>query len=262
MKHPAAIRTGLLTGRRALVAGGDGEIGRVICAALADDGADVAVASIDGDAATKVAATLSTGPNRTAGYQADLTDQDAALELAERVAGEWGGLDVVVNCAGILKTSPAEEFDAADWRAVVETNLTAAFFLSQAAARVMIKNGGGGKIVHLTSVRAAIGLAIGGFAAYGASKAGVQLLVRQLAAEWGKHQISVNGVAAGFVRTALSARAVPNVDAQKMVTARTPLGRVADPREIANAVAYFAGPRSDFITGQVLYVDGGVTASQ
>lgn len=262
MKHPAAIPTGPLVGRRALVAGGDGEIGRVICAALAEEGADVAVASIDQDAATSLATSLSAGHNRTAGFQADLTDQAAATQLAESVAGEWGGLEVVVNCAGILKTGPAEELDAADWRAVVETNLSGAFFLSQAAARVMIKNGGGGKIVHLTSVRAALGLAIGGFAAYGASKAGVQLLVRQLAAEWGKHQISVNAVAAGFVKTALSARAVPDVNAQQMVTARTPLGRVADPREIANAVAFFAGPRSDFITGQVLYVDGGLTASQ
>jgi NAD(P)-dependent dehydrogenase (short-subunit alcohol dehydrogenase family) len=262
MKHPATIRTSLLAGRRVLVAGGDGEIGRVICAVLSDEGADVAVAGIDGNSATTFAATLSTGPNRAAGYQADLTNQDAARDLTERVAGAWGGLDVAINCAGVLKTSPAEEFDAADWRAVVETNLTGAFFLSQAAARVMIKNGEGGRIIHLTSVRAALGLAIGGFAAYGASKAGVHLLVRQLAAEWGKHQIAVNAVAAGFVQTALSARAVPDVDASKMVTARTPLGRVADPREIANAVAYLAGPRSDFITGQVLYVDGGLTASQ
>lgn len=254
--------TGTLAGRRMLVAGGDGEIGRVICAALADDGADVAVASIDADAANQVAASLSNGRNRTAGYQADLTDQDAAFDLAERVSAEWGGVDALVNCAGILKVGPAEELDAADWRAVIDTNLTAAFFVSQAVGRIMIKNGGGGKIVHLTSVRAAVGLAIGGFSAYGASKAGVQLLVRQLAAEWGKHQISVNAVAPGFVRTALSARVAPDQNLQQMVTARTPLGRVADPREIANAVAYLAGPRSDFVTGQVLYVDGGLTATQ
>lgn len=262
MKVPIAGSAGLLAGRRTLVAGGDGEIGRVICAALADDGADVAVASIDGDAARQLAATLSTGQNRTAGYQTDLTNQDATMDLADRIAAAWGGVDVLINCAGILKVSPAEEFDAGDWRAVVETNLTGAFFISQAVGRIMIKNGGGGKIVHLTSVRAAVGLAIGGFTAYGASKAGVHLLVKQLAAEWGRHQISVNAVAAGFVQTALSARALPDPGLQNMVTARTPLGRVADPREIANAVVYFAGPRSDFITGQVLYVDGGLTATQ
>lgn len=261
MEQPTAGTAGSLAGRRVLVAGGDGEVGRVICAVLADEGADIAVASIDGGAATELAGTLSNGQNRTAGYQADLTDQDAAADLADLVAARWGGVDVLVNCAGVLKVSPAEEFAAADWRAVVETNLTGAFFISQAAGRVMIKNGGG-KIVHLTSVRAAVGLPIGGFAAYGASKAGVHLLVRQLAAEWGRHQISVNAVAAGFVQTGLSARAMPGENLQQMVTARTPLGRVADAREIANAVTYFAGPRSDFVTGQVLYVDGGLTATQ
>src|SRR6185436_2837542 len=94
----------LLAGRRMLVAGGEGEIGRVICAALAEDGADVAVAGIDGDAAAQLAATLSNGQNRTAGYQADLTNSDAAIDLVERVAGAWGGVDALVNCAGILKT--------------------------------------------------------------------------------------------------------------------------------------------------------------
>lgn len=250
-----------LAGRRALVVGGDGAIGRVICAQLAGDGADVAVASIDGDAAAEVAKTLSNGRNRTAGYQADITDQEVAAELAQRVFDQWGGVDVLVNCAGIMRVSPAEEFDAADWRAVLETNLTGAFFISQACGRLMIKNGGG-KIVHLSSVRAAVGVAIGGFAAYGASKAGLHLLVRQLAAEWGRHQISVNAVGAGFVRTALSAVAMPDPALVKMITERTPLGRVAEAREIADAVVYLAGPRSGFITGQILYVDGGLTATQ
>jgi len=262
MKQPDAGGAGPLAGRRMLVTGGDGGIGREVCAALAEEGADVAVASIDRDAATELAASLSTGRNRTAGYQADLTDQDAAMELAEQLAAEWGGVDALVNCAGILRVGPAEELSAGDWRAVVETNLTGAFFISQAVGRLMIKNGGGGKIVHLTSVRAAVGLSIGGFAAYGASKAGVQLLVKQLAAEWGRHQISVNAVAAGFVQTPLSAKAVTNEGLRNMVIARTPLGRVAEAREVANAVVYLAGPRSDFITGQVLYVDGGLTAAQ
>lgn len=252
---------GSLAGRRALVAGGDGEIGRVICAQLAGEGADVAVASIDGDAAAELAKTLSDGGNRTAGFQADITDQAAAADLAQRVSDLWGGVDVLVNCAGIMRVSPAEEFDAADWRAVLETNLTGAFFISQACGRIMIKNGGG-RIVHLSSVRAAVGLALGGFAAYGASKAGLHLLVKQLAAEWGKHQVSVNAVGAGFVRTALSAAAMPDPGLLKMIVDRTPLGRVADASEVADAVVYLAGPRSGFITGQILYVDGGLTATQ
>lgn len=253
---------GPLAGKRALVAGGDGEIGQAICGRLVADGADVAIASLDGTAATNLAASLSDGGNRTAGYQADITDQDVIGEIVGEITGQWGGIDVLVNCAGILKTSTAEEFSDGDWRAVIETNLTGAFFLSQAVGRAMIKNGEGGKIVHLSSVRATIGLGIGGFSAYGASKAGVHLLVKQLAAEWGRHQISVNAVAAGFVRTALSARALENEGFQNMIAARTPLGRVAEIREVANAAAFLSGPQSDFITGQIIYVDGGLSATQ
>lgn len=253
---------GSLGGKRVLVVGGDGEIGRVICGLLADEGADVAVASLDCHAAIELAESLFNNSNRTAGYQVDITDPVAIGDVVAEMTGLWDGVDVLVNCAGILKTCAAEEFTAADWHAVVETNLTGAFFLSQAVGRAMIKNGGGGKIVHLSSVRAATGLAIGGFSAYGASKAGVHLLVKQLAAEWGRHQISVNAVAAGFVRTALSERALENEGFQNMIAARTPLGRVAEIREIANAAIFLCGPQSDFITGQVLYVDGGLSATQ
>lgn len=253
-------RTGGLHGRRVLVTGGDGEIGRVICADLAANGADVAVASIELEAAEKVAANLPAGANRVAAYQADITDQDAAAELARKVAGQWGGIDVLINCAGVMRVSPAAEFKAADWRAVVETNLNAAFFISQAVGQVMISGGTGGKMVHLSSVRGTVGLAIGGFAAYGASKAGLHLLVKQLAAEWGQHQILVNAVAAGFVRTALSASAGEGF--QAMVAARTPLGRVAEIQEVADATVFLAGPQADFITGQILAVDGGLTATQ
>lgn len=262
MSQPIGEMTTPLGGKRVLVAGGDGEIGSVISATLATDGADVAIAGLDGGAATSLAESLSNGRNRTAGYETDITDADSVHDLVERLNADWGGIDVLVNCVGVLKANAAEDFDAADWRTVVDVNLTGAFLLTQAVGRVMIKNAEGGRIVHLSSVRGSIGLAIGGFSAYGASKAGLHLLIKQLAAEWGKHQISVNGVGAGFVRTALSAAALENPDFANMVAARTPLGRVAEIQEVANAAVYLAGARSQFITGQIIYVDGGLTASQ
>jgi NAD(P)-dependent dehydrogenase (short-subunit alcohol dehydrogenase family) len=262
MIQPINEMTSPLRGRRALVAGGDGDLGSAISAGLAADGADVAIAGIDGDSASRLADRLSTGQNRTAGYQVDVTDQDGVDDLVGRIASAWGGIDVLVNCVGILKLNAAEDFDVADWRGVVDTNLTGAFLLSQAVGRNMIKNGEGGRMVHLSSVRGSIGLAIGGWSAYGASKAGLHLLIKQLATEWGKHQISVNGVAAGFVRAGVSARALENEGFQNMVAARTPLGRVAEIQEVANTAVYLAGPRSEFITGQILFVDGGLTASQ
>jgi NAD(P)-dependent dehydrogenase (short-subunit alcohol dehydrogenase family) len=251
-----------LTGKRALIAGGDGEIGSVISAGLAADGADVAIAGLEKESCQALADRLATGENRTAGYAFDTTDADSVAGLVDDLTQEWGGIDILVNCVGILKINLAENFDAAEWRSVVDINLTGAFLLSQAVGRAMIKGGEGGRIVHMTSVRGLIGLQLGGFAAYGASKAGLHLLIKQLASEWGKHQISINGVGAGFVRTALSEAALQNPDFANMVADRTPLGRVAEIQEVANTAIYLAGPRSSFITGQILYVDGGLSASQ
>ncbi len=260
--QPIGELTSPLRGRRALVVGGDGDIGSAISAGLAADGADVAVAGIEAAPAARLAGQLSTADNRTAGYRVDITDQASVDDLVGAVASAWGGIDVLVNCAGMLRVNAAEDFDASDWRAVVDLNLTGAFLLTQAVGRNMIKNAGGGRIVHLSSVRGSIGLAIGGWAAYGASKAGLHLLIKQLATEWGRHQISVNGVASGFVRAGVSAKALENEGFAAMVAARTPLGRVAEIQEVANTAVYLAGPRSSFITGQVLFVDGGLTASQ
>jgi NAD(P)-dependent dehydrogenase (short-subunit alcohol dehydrogenase family) len=256
------VATDSLRGRRALVAGGYGEIGSVISTHLAKAGVDVAIAGLEKDPAVKLAEQLANDTNRTAGYQINVTDRDAVDRLVDDIVSTFGGIDILINCTGVLKVAPAEDFTEADWRTVIDTNLLGAFWLSQSVGRTMIKNGQGGKIIHLSSVRGSVGLAMGGFTAYGASKAGVHLLTKQLAAEWGRHQITVNSIAAGFVRTKLSANAIQDEGLNQMVAARTPLGRVADVQEIANAAIYLATDQSSFITGQILYVDGGLTATQ
>jgi NAD(P)-dependent dehydrogenase (short-subunit alcohol dehydrogenase family) len=234
--------SGSLRGQRVLVAGGEGEIGSVISETLAADGADVAIAGIELGPCKEVAERLATKDNRTAAYQFDITDPSSVDSLATDLTELWGGIDVLVNCVGILSIGPSDQFDAAQFRKVVDINLNGAFLISQAAGRMMIKGGSGGRIVHLTSVRAILGLNIGGWSAYGASKAGVHLLVKQLATEWGPHQISVNAVGSGFVRTALNAALLQNQDFASMVAARTPLGRVSEIQEVANAAVYFASP--------------------
>jgi NAD(P)-dependent dehydrogenase (short-subunit alcohol dehydrogenase family) len=252
----------LLRGRRALVAGGYGEIGSAVSTRLAEAGADVAIVGRERGPAVELAERLSTGTNRTVGYQVNITAHGAVERLVDDVAGLFGGIDILINCTGVLRVAPAEDFSEGDWRIVIDTNLLGAFWLSQSVGRVMIKNGTGGRIVHLSSVRGSVGMTRGGFSAYGASKAGVHLLTKQLAAEWGQHRISVNSVAAGFVRTKHSENVVQDEGLNQMVAARTPLGRVAEVGEIADAAIYLASERASFITGQILYVDGGLTATQ
>ena len=135
-------------------------------------------------------------------------------------------------------------------------------FQAQAAARYMIEQGIGGKQVHIGSVRTLLGLRGRGYAAYCATKGGLAILCKQLAAEWAPHQINVNVVAPTFVRTELVAHMLADATFYNNLTARIPLGRIAEPEEVANAVLFFVSPASDFITGQTLYLDGGITATQ
>jgi NAD(P)-dependent dehydrogenase (short-subunit alcohol dehydrogenase family) len=250
-----------LDGRRAFVVGGYGGIGSAICELLAAEGAAVAVAGRSKERAADFAAELSRHGTATIGCALDVTQRDSVAQIVADVAQEWSGIDILVNCASMLVTEKAEDMAAEDWCAVIEANLTGAFWLSQEVGRRMIAAGSGGRIIHLSSVRSMAG-GRNGFAAYGSSKAGLNLLVKQLATEWGRHGITVNGVAPGFVQTELVERAAQDRQFLEIVAARTPLGRLAEPTEVAAAVLFFASPLARFITGQILFVDGGVTASQ
>lgn len=248
-------------GKNALVVGGYGGLGGVTSHLLAAAGAAVAIAGRSIDKARAMADELaSAGARQAIGERVDVTDRHSVEELVERVVGQLGALDILVSLASMEFNAPAEALAEDDWRHVIEVNLTGAFLLSQAAGRAMIAAGNGGRIIHFSSTRSIAG-ARRGFAAYGASKAGLNLLIKQLATEWGHHQINVNGVAPGFVPTEMTRDAVADEKFSQMMLRRIPLGRYGEAVEMAGAALFLATPAAGFITGQIIFVDGGVTAS-
>jgi NAD(P)-dependent dehydrogenase (short-subunit alcohol dehydrogenase family) len=197
---------------------------------------------------------------RAQGLRLDATNVAQMQAAMSGLADQLGRVDVLVNCVGTHKEAPAEDYTEQDWDRVLDINLKAAFFLSQAVARVQIPRGGG-KHIHITSVRSQLGIKRG-YIAYTSSKGGMNLMIKQLASEWAKYHITVNGIAPTFTRTELVKDYLQDPDFYNPLVARIPLGRICEPQDLAALAIYLAAPASDFITGQIIFADGGVTACQ
>ncbi|MGQ9456743.1 MAG: SDR family NAD(P)-dependent oxidoreductase [Anaerolineae bacterium] len=249
-----------LEGKVALVAGGAGGIGTAISEGLAAFGATVLVAGRTQAKAEKVAADIVAAGGRAEGLYLDATDIPSTRQIVADLGQRYGNIHILVNCVGGHKEAPAEEYTEEDWDRVVDLNLKAAFFLSQAVARVQIPNGGG-KHIHISSVRSLLGIRRG-YIAYCASKGGLNLMVKQLATEWAKYGITVNGIAPTFTRTELVKAYLEDPDFYNPLVARIPLGRICEPVDLAALAIYLAAPASDFINGQIIFADGGLTATQ
>jgi NAD(P)-dependent dehydrogenase (short-subunit alcohol dehydrogenase family) len=249
-----------LEGKVALVAGGAGEIGQAIGEALSAYGCRILLTGRSQEKAEAAAEAI-----RSAGGQAEarlfkVADAAAVQQFMDSLHKEYKKIDVLVNCIGTHIENPAEEYREEDWDQIMNVNLKTAFFLSKEAARRQIPNGGG-KHIHVSSVRGGLGITRG-YVSYCTSKGGMNMMITQLASEWGKYKINVNGISPTFTRTALVAKYLDDPAFYEPLVARIPLGRVAETRDVAGLALYLAAPISDFVTGQIIYMDGGITARQ
>ncbi len=260
----STVLTGLfdLSGKTAYVPGGYGGIGEAIAWALALAGAKVAVSGRDQAKALAAADALRTAGHEALGLAMDAHSVTHIQDSVDEVARHFGSLDILVNCVGMQREEALLDVTEAGFDEVLQVNLKAAMFLAQAAARRQIEGGKGGAQVHLLSVRAQLGLRGRGYSAYCSSKGGLVMMIRQHASELAPHGITVNGIAPTVVKTEMARHWLENPETRRQVLDRIPLGRVADPQDVAGAAVFFASRASSFVTGQVLYLDGGITASQ
>jgi len=246
-----------LAGRVAIVTGASRGIGRATALALAEAGAAVALAARDGEALERAAREVAAGGRRSIAVPGDVADPESASRLVESCVRELGPPDIAVANAGAFQDwGPMEELELGEWQRILAVDLTGTMLTCRAAARAMMATERGGAIVIVSSIAGLV--AMPGAAAYAAAKAGVIGLTQTLAAEWAPRGIRVNALAPGFIRREQDPWASrPQTLAD--ITARTPLGRRGEPREVALAALFLASPAAAFITGATLPVDGGWT---
>jgi gluconate 5-dehydrogenase len=247
-----------LTGTTALVSGSSRGIGLALAKGLLQAGSRVTIHGRNIDQVKAAARDLA---EETGGVTAvstfDVTDQDAVDRGIADIEQQWGTPDILVNNAGIQRRAPFTEFTLQDWNDLVATNLTSAFLVSQRVARGMVQRGSG-KIINIGSVQSQ--LARPGIAPYSATKGGIVMLTKGLCADLGPHGIQTNALAPGYFETELTRALVEDEQFTRWVTTRTPAGRWGKVEDLVGALVFLASPASNFVNGQVLFVDGGMTA--
>ncbi|MBI5301344.1 MAG: SDR family oxidoreductase [Chloroflexi bacterium] len=239
-----------LTGKRAIITGGAGDLGQALTRGLHAAGVTVAIL----DRSVRLDEFVASFDARVTGIRVDLTQRDELARAFGRALESLGGLDILVTAHGIQRRFPAEEFPLEVWDHIIETNLTSVFGICQMAGRVMLRQGRG-KIINVASLNSFTGGIT--IPAYAASKGGVALLTKALSNEWAGKGICVNAIAPGYMATKMTAALQTDPVRNPQILARIPVGRWGTPDDLVGPMLFLASPASDYVTGEILPVDGG-----
>jgi NAD(P)-dependent dehydrogenase (short-subunit alcohol dehydrogenase family) len=251
------VASNLLEGKVALVTGGGRGLGRSMALALAEAGADIVAGARSKDQLDQLAAAVVAVGRRCSVRATDVTSTDDVDALIRQATAEFGRLDIVVNNAGISQASPLLDCSDEDWDAVIGTNLKGTFLVLRAAGRVLVEQGSG-KVINIASNFAFRG--VEGFGAYCASKAAIVNLTRVAAVEWARHGVQVNALAPGYFATEFNQAARDDEAMLGRILRKIPLRRMGEPDELGRWVVMLGSPASDFLTGEVIVIDGGQSA--
>jgi NAD(P)-dependent dehydrogenase (short-subunit alcohol dehydrogenase family) len=244
-------------GKGAVVTGAGRGIGKAIAKALAASRAGVIVCDIDLDAAAQVAAEIESSGGKALPANADVRIRGEIEQMVQRGIREFGGIQILINNAGVVLRKPAEEITEEEWDKVIDINLKGTFLCAQTVGKAMIQRGDGGRIINIASIMG--GVALPPRAAYCASKGGIIALTKDLAAEWAKYRVTVNTISPGWTVTEMTQAYFSQEEVRRFLLERIPLNRLGKPEDIANLAVFLASEYSEYITGQAIFVDGGWT---
>lgn len=257
MNVDALLRLFSLQGRVALITGASGGIGRCLAEGLAMAGASVALSGRTVEKLESIQSTIEAQDGTAAVFPADLRDAEAIPGLVAAVQARFGRIDVLVNCVGTNQRQPIHDVTPAVYDEIMQTNLRSVYFLTRAVLPQMITQGGG-KIINIGSLTAAIGLA--NVSVYGMTKSALAQLTKTMAVEWATHDIQVNCLCPGFIATELTTALWEDAHRRQWILDRLPIKRAGEPADLLGMAIYLAGPASNYVTGQTMYVDGGFLA--
>jgi len=248
-----------LTGKNALITGATHGLGMSMATGLAKAGAQIVINDLVQEKLDSAIAEYAANGIKAHGYLFDVTDEAAVKEYTELIEKEVGPIDILVNNAGIIRRTPVLDMEVSDWELVLKIDLTGPFIMSKHIGKNMVKRGNG-KIINMCSMMSEVGRET--VSAYAAAKGGLKMLTKNLATEWAKHNIQVNGIGPGYFATSQTAPIrVDGHPFNDFIIRRTPAERWGNADDLQGAVIFLASKASDFVNGHILYVDGGILAS-